>query len=160
MHKLTLLFALAVTSTATFAATAGTLRYTSAGLPDFSGFVVGSTTLDDVEASMGRPINVQTDGHGQPASASFYLPLQGQNSVSDNPATSAAKGSFFSSIRSHASSLVSRVPGVGGMVGAAAVDQGAAAATGQGAKVWSCQVLFDHGRYLQGSCSTINRPIG
>jgi hypothetical protein len=162
MRKLTLLFSL-VFSTQVFAATGGVMRYTPDGLPDFSGFVVGTTTLGDVQAAMGHPISIQTDEQGQPRSASFYLPLEGQ-AAPDAPAVGVAKASFFSSMRSHAGALVNRIPGVGGMAAATAMDASASTTVanqaGQGAKVWSCQVLFQRGRYWQGSCSTINRPIG
>jgi hypothetical protein len=144
-------------------ATGASIRYTSAGTPDLSEFVVGKTTFEQVQAVMGDPVELQTDSAGMPRSVAFLLPLQGERTVSDSVGVKAVKSGFFSTIRSHAGSLVSHIPGIGGMVAAEAMDAGSAQAlkkvTGAGAKVWLCSVKFQHRHYSGGSCSTMPRPI-
>jgi hypothetical protein len=102
-----------------------------------------------------------------PDAAAFYLPLKGDTSfggnVVTNTATSAAKNSALSSLSSHMGSLVSHIPGVGGMVAAHAADTAqvqAGTALANPNQVWMCVVHFSGGTYTTSSCGTINRPVG
>lgn len=140
------------------------LRYTAAGAPDFSGYVPGQTTAAQITADLGTPISSQTDAHGQPTAMDFRLPLKGEPATTTGGITSTAEGFGFAKLKSHAGSLLSHIPGLGGMAAAAAVDVGTSRVAGQivgvGTKVWLCRVLLDHSRYNSASCSLMNRPIG
>jgi hypothetical protein len=146
---------------------AASIEYTSAGSPDMSHLVAGQTTYDQVVATLGKPISVSTDVHGFPDAAAFYLPLKGDASFGGNAitnaATSAAKTSALGSLSSHMGSLVSHIPGVGGLVAAHAADTAevrAGTAMANPNQVWMCVVHFAGGTYTTSSCGTINRPVG
>lgn len=140
------------------------LRYTAAGAPDFSGYVPGQTTAAQITADLGTPISSQTDAHGAPTAMDFRLPLQGETATTTGGIASTAKGIGYARFKSGASSLLSHIPGLGGMAAAVAVDAGTAKVAGQivgvGTQVWLCRVLLDHGRYSTASCGLINRPLG
>ncbi len=146
------------------AMSANAITYTSAGSPDFSRYVPGQTTAEQITADLGTPISSQTDAHGAPTAMDFRLPLQGETVTTTGGVASTAKGFGFAQLKSHAGSLLSHIPGLGGMAAAAAVDVGTSKVAGQivgvGTKVWLCRVLLDHSRYSSASCSLMNRPIG
>lgn len=147
------------------AATSATaITYTPAGSPDFSHYVAGKTTAAQITADLGTPISSQTDAHGAPTAMDFRLPVQGETVTTTGGVASTAKGFGLAQLKSHAGSLLSHIPGLGGMAAAAAVDVGTSKVAGQivgvGTKVWLCRVLLDHSRYSSASCSLMNRPIG
>lgn len=148
-----------------FAATSATaITYSASGAPDFSGYVPGQTTAAQITADLGTPISSQTDAHGAPTAMDFRLPLQGETATTTGGIASTAKGIGYARFKSGASSLLSRIPGLGGMAAAVAVDAGTAKVAGQivgvGTQVWLCRVSLDHGRYSSASCGLMNRPIG
>jgi hypothetical protein len=143
------------------------ISYTSAGTPGLARYVPGMTTYDQVSADMGNPVQMGTDSQGMPNNALFYVPMQGDASISSNAAGSAAttavKTGLFSRLSSGVGAVVQRIPGVGGTVAA----QATGAATAQASStlnrprmVWGCAMYFTHGVYQRGACSTINRPVG
>lgn len=138
--------------------------YSATGAPDFSHYVVGQTTAAQITADLGAPISIQTNAQGQPTVMDFRLPLQGETATTTGGVASTAKGIGFAQLKSHAGSLLSHIPGLGGMAAAVAVDAGTSRVAGQivdiGTKAWLCRVSLDHGRYSSASCGLMNRPIG
>lgn len=151
-----------ILSLAAMSATA--ITYTPAGSPDFSHYVAGQTTAAQITADLGTPISSQTDASGVPTTMDFRLPLQGETATTTGGVAATAKGIGLAQVESHAGSLLSHIPGLGGMAAAAAVDVGTSKVAGKivgvGSKVWLCIVQLDHGRYSSASCGLINRPIG
>lgn len=146
------------------AAQSPVIQYTPAGAPDLSRYIVGRTTAAQITADLGTPVDMQTDANGQPVVMSFLLPLQGETTTTTGGIASTAKGFALANVESHAGSLLSHIPGLGGMAAAAAVDAGTSKVvgkiTGVGSKDWMCTVQLDHGIYSSGRCGLINRPIG
>lgn len=147
------------------AATSATaITYSASGAPDFSSYVPGQTTAAQITADLGTPISSQTDAHGQPTVMDFRLPLRGEAATTTGGVASTAKGIGFAQLKSHAGSLLSHIPGLGGMAAAVAVDAGTSKVAGQivgvGTQVWLCRVSLDHSLYNSASCALMNRPIG
>jgi len=146
--------------------TAQACDYNAAGSPDLSHFTRGHTSFDQVQSTLGNPVQMTADASGNPSSASFYIPLKGDRPIgAATGAENMASGSAVATVSSHAGSLLSHIPGIGGLIGAGAAQigtqQAAAAVTGAGARVWVCSVSFANGgMYQSGSCTTINRPVG
>lgn len=140
------------------------MHYTAAGAPDFSHYIVGQTTAAQITADLGTPISSQTDASGVPTTMDFRLPLQGETATTTGGVAATAKGIGLAQVESHAGSLLSHIPGLGGMAAAAVVDAGTSKVAGKivgvGSQVWLCIVQLDHGRYSSASCGLINRPIG
>lgn len=151
------IFGLAATS-------AAAITYSPTGAPDFSGYVPGQTTAAQITADLGTPISSQTDANGVPTVMDFRLLLRGETATTTGGVAAKAKGIGLAQLESHAGSLLSHIPGMGGLAAATAVDMGSAKVAGQivgvGTQVWLCRVLLDHGRYSSASCGLINRPIG
>jgi hypothetical protein len=146
------------------AAQSPVMHYTAAGAPDFSHYIVGQTTVAQISADLGTPVSSRTDANGQPTAMDFLLPLQGETATTTGGIASTAKGIGLAKLESHAGSLLSHIPGLGGMAAAAAVDAGTSKVAGKiigvGSQDWLCTVLLDHGHYSSASCGLINRPIG
>lgn len=147
------------------AATSATaITYSASGAPDFSSYVPDQTTAAQITADLGTPISSQTDAHGAPTAMDFRLPLQGETATTTGGIASTAKGIGFARLKSGAGSLLSHIPGLGGMAAAAAVDVGTSKIAGQivgvGTKVWLCRVVLENDRYSSASCGLINRPLG
>ena len=89
---------------------------------------------------------------------------QGETATTTGGIASTAKGIGLAKLESHAGSLLSHIPGLGGMAAAAAVDAGTSKVAGKiigvGSQDWLCTVLLDHGHYSSANCGLINRPIG
>lgn len=140
------------------------LAYSVSGAPDFSHYVVGQTTAAQITADLGAPISSQTDTNGAPTAMDFRLPLKGETATTTGAVASTAKGIGLAQLESHAGSLLSHIPGLGGIAAAAAVDVGTSKVAGQivgvGTHVWLCRVFFNHSRYSSASCGLMNRPIG
>lgn len=138
--------------------------YSATGAPDFSHYVVGQTTAAQITADLGAPISSQTNAQGQPTVMDFRLPLQGETTTTTGGVAAMAKGIGLAQLESHAGSLLSHIPGLGGMAAAAAVDVGTSKVAGQivgvGTKVWLCRVVLENDRYSSASCGLINRPLG
>jgi hypothetical protein len=144
-------------------ALAAGLAYTSAGTPDLGRYTPGSTTYEQVSEDLGNPVQMGTDTHGMPNTALFYVPMQGDAPIGGNVASTAAKAGLFARLSSGVSSVVQRIPGVGGSVAAQATDVASAQASStinRPRMVWGCAMYFTHGIYERGTCSTINRPVG
>lgn len=146
------------------AAKSPVINYTAAGSPDLSRYVVGQTTAAQITADLGTPVDMQTDANGQPLNMSFLLPLKGETATTTGGIASTVKGIGLANLKSHAGSLLSHIPGLGGMAAAAAVDAGTAKVVGKidglGSKDWMCIVQLDHGLYRSARCGLIDRPIG
>lgn len=138
--------------------------YSASGAPDFSRYVVGQTTAAQITADLGTPISSQTDASGVPTTMDFRLPLQGETATTTGGVAATAKGIGLAQVESHAGSLLSHIPGLGGMAAAAAVDVGTSKVAGKivgvGSKVWLCRVSLENDRYSSASCGLINRPLG
>lgn len=138
--------------------------YSTSGSPDFSRYVTGQTTAAQITADLGTPISSQTDANGVPTVMDFRLPLKGETATTTGGVASTAKGFGFAQLKSHAGSLLSHIPGLGGMAAATAVDIGTSKVAGQivgvGTQVWLCRVVLENDRYSSASCGLINRPLG
>lgn len=140
------------------------IPYTQAGAPDFSRYVVGKTTVEQITADLGTPVSSQTDTSGEVTDMDFVLPLQGKSAASNSAVAATAKGMGLATLKNHAGSILSHIPGLGGIAAAAAVDAGTAKVAGEVVgidnKVWLCSVFFDHNHFASARCGQTPQPFG